>query len=80
MNLSLVARPGVSSCKLLAKLASGLHKPDNQTTLPPAAVDAFLARLPVGSLPGCGYVADRQLKALEVRRARANRRRAREFD
>ena len=61
---------GISRNKTLAKLASGLHKPDNQTILPPAAVDGFLARLPVGSLPGCGYVADRQLKALEVRRVR----------
>ena len=37
---------------MLAKLVSGLHKPDDQTVLlPPDAAD-FVAPLPVRALPG----------------------------
>ena len=43
---------GISSNRMLAKLVSGLHKPDDQTVLlPPDAAD-FVAPLPVRALPG----------------------------
>ena len=45
---------GVAHNKLLAKLASGLHKPDAQTALPAAQAAAFLAPLPVATLRGVG--------------------------
>ena len=43
---------GVACNKLLAKLASGLHKPDDQTVMLPMAAAAFVAALPVQALPG----------------------------
>lgn len=43
---------GIACNKLMAKLVSGLHKPDDQTVLPPPAAAAFVAPLPVRSLPG----------------------------
>jgi DNA polymerase iota len=46
---------GVATCKLLAKLASALHKPNQQTVLLPAAVPALLPPLPVHKLTGVGY-------------------------
>ena len=36
---------GVACNKMLAKLVSGLHKPDDQTVLPPPVAAAFVAPL-----------------------------------
>ncbi|MCO5565299.1 hypothetical protein L7F22_018972 [Adiantum nelumboides] len=41
---------GIASNKTLAKLCSGYRKPNNQTTLLPRAVPAFLKDLPVGKI------------------------------
>ena len=57
---------GVASNKLLAKLASGLHKPDGATCLPDAEAEAFVAPLPVRALPGVGSKMEAQLRALDV--------------
>ena len=43
---------GVACNKLLAKLVSGLHKPDDQTVMLPRPAAAFVAPLPVQALPG----------------------------
>ena len=45
---------GVACNKLLAKLVSGLHKPDDQTVLLPPEAASFVAPLPVRALPGVG--------------------------
>ena len=36
------------------RYCSGLHKPDDQTVLPPLEAAAFVAPLPVRALPGVG--------------------------
>ena len=38
---------GVACNRMLAKLAAGLHKPDDQTVLLPCEAPAFVAGLPV---------------------------------
>jgi DNA polymerase eta len=45
---------GVAANKLLAKLATGLRKPDAQTLLPPASTAALLRELPLARLRGLG--------------------------
>lgn len=50
----LTATAGVSVNKFLAKLASGMNKPDGLTVLLPADVDDLLAGLPVGDFHGVG--------------------------
>ena len=40
---------------MLAKLSSGLHKPDDQTVLFPDDAAAFMAPLPLRAIPGVGY-------------------------
>ncbi|KIZ00971.1 DNA polymerase iota subunit [Monoraphidium neglectum] len=57
---------GIACNKLLAKLVSGVHKPDDQTILPPPEAWAFLEPLPVRALPGIGYKLAQQLAQLGV--------------
>ena len=51
---SLTASAGVSTGKFLAKIASGLEKPDGLTLIPPEEAEAFLASLPVERFHGVG--------------------------
>ena len=57
---------GIAHNKLLAKLASGLHKPDDQTALPASESSFFLRPLPVQVLRGAGYQTCRKLQAANV--------------
>ncbi|KAL3161617.1 hypothetical protein ABBQ32_010474 [Trebouxia sp. C0010 RCD-2024] len=60
---------GISSNRMLAKLVSGLHKPDDQTVLlPPDTLD-FVAPLPVRALPGVGYKMGNELDRMGVKTA-----------
>lgn len=45
---------GVAHTKLLAKLCSGLNKPNMQTVVPQASVTALLHDLPLEKLRGLG--------------------------
>ena len=63
---SLTASAGVAPNKFLAKIASDWNKPDGQFVLRPHQVEAFLAPLPVGRLPGVGEVMERRLAALGI--------------
>lgn len=45
---------GIACNRMLAKLCSGLHKPDDQTILPPVEASAFVAPLPLRAIPGVG--------------------------
>jgi DNA polymerase-4 len=62
----LTASAGIAPNKFLAKIASDWNKPDGQFVLKPAMVDAFLARLAVGKLPGVGKVMEAKLAELGI--------------
>ena len=53
-RLGFTCSAGVAANKMLAKLAGGLHKPNQQTVLPPQSVTALLDPLPVDRLRGFG--------------------------
>ena len=53
-RLGFTCSAGVAANKLLAKLCGGLHKPNQQTVLPPSSVQALLDPLPVDRLRGFG--------------------------
>ena len=57
---------GIAHNKLLAKLACGLHKPDQQTALPAAQAAVLIAPLPVRVLGGVGHKTARLLAGLAV--------------
>jgi DNA polymerase-4 len=55
---------GVATTKFIAKLASGLAKPDGLLVVPEAEVVAFLHQLPVGALWGVGDRTEEVLQRL----------------
>jgi DNA polymerase-4 len=57
----LTASAGVAPNKFVAKIASDFRKPDGMFVVRPGQVQAFLAPLPVGRLPGVGRVMERKL-------------------
>ena len=62
----LTASAGIAPNKFLAKIASDWRKPDGQFVIRPHQIDAFLAPLPVGRLPGVGKVTRTRLEALGI--------------
>jgi DNA polymerase IV len=65
-ELHLTASAGVAPNKFLAKIASDWKKPDGLFVIQPDEMDSFLARLPVGRLPGVGKVTGEKLKGFDV--------------
>jgi DNA polymerase IV len=65
-ELHLTASAGVAPNKFLAKIASDWRKPNGLFVIQPEDIDAFLAPLPVGRLPGVGKVTGEKLVKLGV--------------
>lgn len=66
-ELQLTCSAGVAPNKFLAKIASDWNKPDGLCVIRPAQVEAFLAPLPVGRLPGVGKVSVQRLEGVGIR-------------
>jgi DNA polymerase-4 len=64
---SLTCSVGVSTTKLLAKVASDMRKPDGLTVVAPAEIVSFLASLPIAKVPGIGAKSGEELSKLGVR-------------
>jgi DNA polymerase-4 len=65
-ELGLCASVGIASCKVVAKVASDLSKPDGLIEVAPGEERDFLAPLPVDKLPGVGKQAVKIMKSLGV--------------
>lgn len=65
-ELKITASVGIASCKVVAKIASGLCKPDGLLEIAPGEEQAFLNPLPVAKLPGVGEKTEQTLKAMAV--------------
>lgn len=65
---SLTCSIGISTSKLLAKIASDMHKPDGVTIIPPDAVRPFLDELPIGRVPGIGERSEEALAAIGIKK------------
>ncbi|HWP50012.1 MAG TPA: DNA polymerase IV [Candidatus Limnocylindrales bacterium] len=65
-RLNLTATAGVGPNKFIAKLASGMHKPDGLTVVRPHQVQEFLRDLPVESILGVGPVTQKKLNSLKI--------------
>jgi DNA polymerase-4 len=67
MDLGLVVSIGVSTAKVVSKIASDLDKPDGFLVVPAGGESAFLAPLPVERLWGVGPKVAERLHAMGVR-------------
>lgn len=65
-ELGLTASVGLATCKLVAKIASDMRKPDGLVIVPPGGEAEFLAPLPVRRLWGVGPTLEAQLAKLGV--------------
>jgi DNA polymerase-4 len=63
---SLTSSIGLSTSKLIAKIASDMDKPDGLTVIPPGEVLSFLRELPIGKVPGIGKRSEEELMKLGV--------------
>jgi DNA polymerase-4 len=63
----LTASAGVGPCKLVAKIASDVNKPDGMCVVPPDEVADFLAKLPVTRIWGVGPATARRLAELNIK-------------
>ena len=62
----LTASAGVAGNKFLAKVASGINKPDGLYAIPPYDVDNFIKKLPVSKIWGVGKVTLPKLEKLNI--------------
>lgn len=65
-ELGLPASAGIATTKSLAKVTSGLAKPQGVILIPEGAEAATLAPLPVRKLPGIGPVAEQRLNSVGI--------------
>jgi nucleotidyltransferase/DNA polymerase involved in DNA repair len=65
----LTATIGVGPNRLVAKMASGMNKPDGFTHFPAEKVEAVFRKLPVGDLYGVGKATERILESFGIRTA-----------
>ncbi|MBU1875219.1 DNA polymerase IV [bacterium] len=63
----LTASAGISINKFLAKVASGMNKPDGLTVIPPKDVEQFIRQLPIDKFFGVGKVTGAKMKALGIK-------------
>ena len=66
-ELQLVASIGIAGCKVVAKIASDLSKPDGLLEVAPGEEKKFLSPLPVARLPGVGEKTEQELKRMGVK-------------
>lgn len=62
----LTASAGVSINKFLAKIASGLNKPDGLTLISPDQAEAFVESLPIEKFHGVGTATAAKMNALDI--------------
>jgi len=65
-ELNITASVGIATCKVVAKIASDLCKPDGLLEIAPGEEQAFLNPLPVAKLPGVGKKTEQALKEMGI--------------
>ncbi len=65
-ELEITASVGIATCKVVAKIASDLCKPDGLLQIAPGEEQAFLNPLPIAKLPGVGKKTEQSLKETGV--------------
>lgn len=66
-EIGLPSSVGIASCKVVAKIAADLSKPDGLIEIAAAEERSFLASLPIGKLPGVGEKTEKELNSLGIK-------------
>jgi len=66
-ELELIASVGIAGCKVVAKVASDLGKPDGLVEVKTGEEKDFLAPLSIARLPGVGKKTEQSLKAMGIK-------------
>jgi len=69
-DLGLTCSIGLAPTKVVAKIASDVHKPDGLTVVEPENLFAFLAPMPVRKIPGIGKKSEAELFEMGIRTIR----------
>jgi len=67
MDLGLTCSIGVAPTKVVAKIASDVHKPNGLTVVEPDTLISFLAPMPVRKIPGIGKKSESELFEMGIR-------------
>jgi len=70
MDLGLTCSIGVAPTKVVAKIASDVHKPNGLTVVEPDTLVSFLAPMPVRKIPGIGKKSESELFEMGIRTIR----------
>ncbi|MGI0061876.1 MAG: DNA polymerase IV [Nitrosotalea sp.] len=65
-TIKLSSTIGVSSNKLVSKIASGYKKPDGLTIIEPQAIESFLGPLPIRTIPGIGKKSEEKFSEMNL--------------
>lgn len=65
-STNLTCSAGVSYNKFLAKIASGMNKPNGLTVIHYGNVEQILSDLPIGEFPGVGKVTEEKMQRLKI--------------
>jgi DNA polymerase IV (DinB-like DNA polymerase) len=70
MDLGLTCSIGIAPTKVVAKIASDVHKPNGLTVVEPDTLVSFLAPMPVRKIPGIGKKSESELFDMGIRTIR----------
>lgn len=62
----LTASAGVAAIKFIAKIASGMNKPNGLTVITPEEAEKFLEELPIGKFYGIGIATEKKMLSLGI--------------
>jgi DNA polymerase IV (DinB-like DNA polymerase) len=65
-TIKLSSTVGISSNKLVAKIASDFKKPDGLTIVEPDNIESFLSSMPIRSIPGIGKKSEEKLLEMGI--------------
>ena len=65
-NLKLSCSVGISSNKLISKIASDYHKPDGLTIVEPNEIEQFLEPLNIRVIPGIGKKTEQRFQEMNL--------------
>ncbi len=65
-TIKLSSTIGVSSNKLVSKIASGYKKPDGLTIIEPQTIESFLDPLPIRTIPGIGKKSEEKFSEMNL--------------